>query len=57
MLALRSVFLPSGECRIERRPLRGHPNMAIVAQHTSGNVARNLHDRFVARTAFGKFRD
>lgn len=31
--------------------------MAVVAQHASRDVACDLHDRFVARSAFGKFRD
>src|ERR1035437_9696803 len=31
--------------------------MAVVAQHTSGHVTRDLHDCLVACSTLGKFRD
>jgi len=44
--------LPVTSCvrRVQHRerPLSKHPDMAVVAQHTSGHVTRDLHDCLVA---------
>lgn len=57
LAALQSILLPDGQRCFKRGPFRGHPDMAVVAQHASRYMARYLHDRFVARSAFCKFCD
>jgi len=43
--------------RFERRTLCFHSNMTVVAERALRDMARNIHDRLIARAAFRKIRD
>jgi hypothetical protein len=43
--------------RFERRPLRLHPDMAVVTEHPFRDMTGNVHDGLVAGTAFRQVRN
>ena len=48
------LLLPNG---VQSLALGLHSNMAVMLEHLARDVAGDVHDRLIARAAFGEFSD